>query len=85
MAALNDEFLLLLGGMDTLEDKIFDDAYLFAGDRWARLNVTDAPSDRVRMAVAVSERRVFAFGGEGPGEHAPQLFDNLFELLIDQF
>lgn len=37
------------------------------------------------MGVVVSERRLFAFGGEGPGDNAPTLFDNLYELKIDEF
>ena len=37
------------------------------------------------MAVAVCERRLFGFGGEGPGELQPTLFDNLYEVTIDQF
>lgn len=84
MGNLNDEYLFLLGGIDIHEDKLFDDAYIFRNTHWDRLNVSEAPSERIKMSVTICGRRIFGFGGEGPGEQV-QLFDNLYELLIDQF
>jgi hypothetical protein len=77
--------LFLFGGIDILEDKIFDDAFIFRDGHWLRLNVSNGPSERVKMAVVVCEHRIFGFGGEGPGELASTLFDNLYEIRIDQF
>lgn len=83
LAAPSPDYLLLLGGIDLLEDRIHDDAYLFRGDRWARLALAHPPSPRVKMAWAVCGRRLLTFGGEGPGEPQPAVFDSLHELRVD--
>lgn len=35
------------------------------------------------MGVAICGMRVFIFGGEGPSESSPVLFNNLYEFRIN--
>jgi hypothetical protein len=61
--SINDEFLLLYGGIDLLEDKIYDDAHIFKKGHWQPLNITHNIESRIKMRVAQCGNRIFIFGG----------------------
>jgi hypothetical protein len=68
-----------------LEDKIFDDAYLYKNEKWHKLTISNNPSERIKMGIAICGRRIFVFGGEGPGEQSSALYNNLYEIVINEY
>lgn len=67
------------------QDKIYEDAYLYKYGKWNKLEVTGMPSKRIKMGVAVCGRKLYCFGGQGPGEFCPNLFNDLYEVHLNQF
>jgi hypothetical protein len=75
--AFNDSFVFLYGGIDLSLEQIFSDAFIFRNDSWNSLKVNNNLSPRIKIGSAQCGNRLFLFGGEGPSEDIPLLFNDL--------
>jgi hypothetical protein len=75
--AINDSFIFLYGGVDISLETLYEDAFLLKADTWLSLAVTKKLSQRIKMAHAVCNSRLFLFGGESPSESTPNFLDDL--------
>ena len=84
MTTISDSCLLLYGGVHIEQELLFDDAYLHRQNCWLALTVRNSPSPRIKTSQATLGTSIYSFGGEGPSQHNSLLFNDLYELMVDE-
>ena len=61
---VNNEFILLYGGVDIEKGEILNDAYILIERQWKQVSLSNEPKNLTGAKAVACEGKIFLFGGE---------------------